>query len=354
MGTSLVPVARATTGTRPLAVLPGLGGVPTCVWRVPALVIALALLAGPASATASERRIAEGGTYSISTYRGWILWTQDQADGVARGAVLWRGSRRPFHPASPDLYNHLMPRLGSDGRGRTAVIYMHCRGYPAHGGQVRDCDVVRQRLDTRDDKTLLHAKYQLDVGAADLSQGNLAIARGESNEGIERDLFLLRPGLRDLRLSSDDPFQIDIEAERLVYAAARRTSPDTYGLAVVRAVDLRTRGYRTLASYNSGDNPRAVPPTVSYNSAATDGRYAYWLRSERANGPNGTRTDEVFRASLIDDAPVTKLRLEHPATSITAARGRIYYTSQIGAEYSGVYEVADPVWQRTGQRTPAH
>jgi hypothetical protein len=325
------------------------------MWRILALGIALALLVAPSSSAASERRIAEGITMEISAYRGWLLWTQYEPDGLGRGVVLWRGSRRPFHAPGADLYyGSLLPRLGSDARGRSVVIYMRCRDYPAKGGQVRDCDVVRQSLATAAERPLLHADDQTDLQGAELSQGDLAVGRGDTSEGIEPDLFLRRPGSRERRLSGDRPLAIDMEGERLVYSTARRSSAAAPWRALVRSVDLRTSPprYRTLASAENDPDPDG--PAVDYGHVATDGRYAYWMRHART-GPGDSFSYEVFRASLGDRrAPVARLRLEHPVQSIALAAGRLYYTTPDIGPARGVYEVSAPAWEGTGQRPPVH
>jgi hypothetical protein len=161
-------------------------------------------------------------------------------------------------------------------------------------------------------------------------------------------LRLFRPGRRALRLTEEAPWTTDMESGRLVYAGHDRPAFPGY-VTVARAIDLRGAKprLRTLARHDGEDEDGRLGDAVTImDSGATDGRYAYWLRTTFSSG------SEVWRADLDDPrATVDRIALGRPAGSIAVTRGRLYYT----ARYDGVVvEVTDPAWRDTGLRTPVN
>ena len=319
--------------------------------RIVPLLVLMAVLVAPSLACATEQRIASGRLYEISTYRGWLLWTD--YDGHP---VLWRGSARSFDPPGSGVSGVSRPRLGSDARGRTAIVYHRCALRDDRmPWSYHDCEVVEHVLATGADRTLLRAGDSSDIGMRELDQGNLAISVGDYDARVQHSLRLFDPELRERRLSKDPPLSIDMNRGRLAYVAWRPTDREFGEFSVARAVDLRPRRpvYRTLATFDGTSNSRPIGGTYSrFESAATDGRYAYWLRSNWSEYTDRS-TFEVWRADLDKPgAALRKVQLEHPATSIAVGGGRIYYTLSNDEVGSGVFEVRDPVWIITGLTTP--
>jgi hypothetical protein len=300
---------------------------------------AVAALLTPAAASAAERQIYAGEAYDVSAYRGWLMLATSNS-----GPVLWRGSRRAFRPRGAGASGVRSARLGSDARGRTSIVYWRCAKETDPGNRFSDCEVVSHLLAGGNERTLLRVADSLDIGAIALSQGVLAASLGyATGEGA---LHLVRPGERPRRLSADGANPIGFAGGRLVYVAAREFGFQN-AFWVAGAIDLRSRRprYRTLATHDgTNDDGRMSGSTItSFQGAATDGRFAYWLRSDlRERGS----TFEVWRADLNDpDAVAATLRLENPASSIAVAGGRIYYTGRAAWGVRGVYEVRDPAWR---------
>jgi hypothetical protein len=317
--------------------------------RTLAVAVVIAALAAPATAGSAERRIAEGEAYGISTYRGWVMWTTSNTR-----LVLWRGSPRAFAQPDSGVSGPEGARLGSDIRGRTAVVFSRCATGTGEFSHYRDCDVIRRNLVTGAERSLLEVEDSNDVHAPELDQGALAVTFARRSQGERPSLRLFPPAGRERRLSADEPSETDIDRGRLAYVAAREFGFQN-AFWVARAIDLRTRRprYRTLATHDGRDADGRIPGTTvsSFDGAASDGRHAYWLRADLRDSL-ATSTFEVWRADL--DHPsttVTKATLERPAVSIAVGGGRIYYTGRYGG---GVFEVRDPPWVDTGLTTPVN
>jgi hypothetical protein len=322
-----------------------------CMRRTLALALALvtAALAAPAAADAAERQIADGEAYEISTYRGWLLWTT-----TGRQVVLWRGSPRAFDPPGSGATGVLRARLGSDSRGRTSIAYERCATESGVLQRWFDCEVVQHLVATGTERTILKFRDSYDLLALELSQGSLAVTR-RRDQSERHALWLFAPGSTERRLSADDPPEIDIERGRLTYVANRGDTEDRGEFGVARAVDLRPSRprYRTLATHDGRDVDGRIPgATVTrFESAATDGVYAYWLRADLRDSGSSY---EVWRADLRDaSANVVKCTLERSASSIAVAGGRIYYAGASSTQ-RGVFEVIDPAWRDTGLTTPVN
>jgi hypothetical protein len=121
--------------------------------RIRALLLGLAaLLVAAPPAAAGEHLIDPGPAYAISTYRGWLLWTEYDSNGEY--AVLRRTSPSRFNPPRAAGTATYGARLGSDSRGRTAVVYQRCTA-PGRFGLTNDCELVRHTLSTGAERTIL-------------------------------------------------------------------------------------------------------------------------------------------------------------------------------------------------------
>jgi hypothetical protein len=270
------------------------------------------------------------------------------------GPVLWRGSPRSFEPALGAASGVQRARLGSDGSGRTAIVYVGCAHQRDIGGY-DDCDLVRHRVADGTEKAILHEGDSYDLMAPTLDRGTLALGRWGRSAAARLGLWLRRPGDRLRRLGSDLPSQIDMARGRIVYAASRG---DAYDFHVARAIDVRGRRprYRTLATHDSSYEDGRIPGTTitRFDSVAVDGRYGYWLRVELRDDVDESRF-QVWRADLDDpDAPVAILDLGHPARSIAVTGGRVYYANDRRSADRGIWEVRDPAWRGTGLTTPVN
>lgn len=320
--------------------------------RTLALLVLTVALAAPTVAEAAERRIAEGEAYGISTYRGWVTWTVSD-----NRVVLWRGSPRAFVQPDGGASGVRGARIGSDARGRTSIVFVRCAtAVPGDVAHYRDCKVVRRLLATGAESTMLVTADSYDLYAPELDQGSLAVTFGRRAAGERPTLREFSTARGELRLSGDNPADIDSDRGRLVYTAFRgETFPGSYSVA--RAIDLRSRRprYRTLAAYDGSDEDGRIPgaSVTSFDGAASDGRYAYWLRTTLRDSVAAS-TFEVWRADLdTPKATVTKTTLERWPRSIAVSGGRIYYTGDPEVA-RGVFEVTDPTWVDTGLTTPVN
>lgn len=321
------------------------------MWRALALTAVLFVLFAP-GVGATERTLSEIESYNVSTYRGWVLW-DEAGSGSGSRPVLWRGnSRRALKLTGTIPSGHGTTRLGSDSRGRSVVVYMRCAESAQPGAHAaRDCELVRHRLVDGADNALLRAAEATDIMAPELSDGRLFLGRTDpTRPGSQRSTYMVRPGARTRRLSLDAPSALDVVGRRVVYAANREGtgSRDNFGAGVVRAIDLGARRptYRTLAKHDNTDVDGRVGgfAVVSHYEAATDGRYAYWLR-ETLRDSLGESTWEVMRADLADaEAPLSSLPLENSASSLAVGKDRLYYTGKYSGSH-GVFEVTAPAWQ---------
>ena len=311
------------------------------MWRLPALLAIAAALLAAQPASADERLIAPEEAWDVSAYRGWVMWN------TSDGPVLWRaGDARPFAPAGTGASGPQRARLGSDTRGRSAVSYLAC-AEALERSRWRDCAVRQQRLAGGAPRTLLSAGDSNHVGVPEVWLGSLALSFVNTSTPAPR-LQLFPPGRRALRLTREAPFNVDMESGRLVYAGHREYAWPGFN-TVARAIDLRGDKPRmhTLARHDGEDEDgRTGATVVRLGSGATDGRYAYWVRTALSSSNSAY---ELWRADLSDPAAtVRKAPLSGPVSSLAVNGGRIYCTG----ESRGVYEITDPAWQDTGLRTP--
>ena len=310
------------------------------MWRA-LTVLALAALCAAAPAAAGERVIASGDAFNVSAYRGWVMWNTEE------GAVLWRdGVGRAFAPESAGPSGVLRARLGSDSKGRTAVVYLDC-AKKAGDGNWKDCQVVQRVLATGAERNLLRVTGSSRANGPEISRGSLALSFGSVTDKTQ-SLRLYRPGRRALRLTEESPYTTDIERGRLVYAGHDRYAWPGW-VTAARAIDLRGARprLRTLAHHDGEDEDGRIGATVIFiGPGATDGRFGYWVRT--ANSQSGGAR-EIWRADLDDSkATAEKLTIGSDVDSIAVNAGRIYYT----VYQRGLIELTDPAWQDSGLRTP--
>lgn len=296
----------------------------------------------PPVARASDAQLIssfDAGT-QFSAAAPWVVWSNE---GVPR---IWNGMGVATILKIPGDFS-----LGTDAHRQQVLTYWRCRSsFP-------QCAIVQRDIKSTIEHVLLrdNARY----GAVAEAGGTLAFTRNPrhaESPAAGSGLYLRPRGARhSVRLSSDQPYDIDVGAGKLVYAAFRPTGGNTFD-TVIRMFDLKTRRATLIADVSDFAADCRCTDTVTYaDSPRIDGHYLYWLTSTYptmvSNQPAQIQIDRLDLRS--PSAPPVAYVADRDVRAFTVAGGVIYYGVGLPSYSSlGVYRVADPTWQATSVSIP--